>query len=1267
MPRIIIERALMPVVYEVTDGTTLQDFMLEQHPESKNFQAPVVAIYGGKPVLRKDWSKTVLTGDDVATFKYIAEGGGGGGGSNPLKIIAGIILIVIGAVLYACGQAWATPLIGMGVSLLLGEVVNAIFGQGAMSIGHVDAQSAEAASPTYSINANSNQARLFQAELEVLGKLQVVPDTVTYPYSRYVNNEMYLYQVFAVGRGRYVVHSMAFGDVVFWKDGHLIDSAYVGEDEAYSAYSGAVLPIGSWTGAVDPAPATAAVRRMVLQVTLPDGCCSYVFHDAGYVSGGYGENGNYLGDVWQRGYWTPIPKTVSVSFQIRELNPAGEVISDWVDFASGSAAFTSESAQSFDVEGHAPAGYSRYQIRALNTSAYTGTLSAQETQPSSGGWGRPPTQNPPITVYQQARERMVLGNITAYGASVQVEIIQPGGRVTLFPDNVETSTGVAGQDLIAPNAEGHEWIGPFPVCPPGTTTNKISLDFVFPQGIGRFNDSGGLDAATVSWVAQYQLIDDSGAAVSGWATLLSDSITMATQTPQRRTYEFDVPMGRYQAQCLRTSDTTGDGRTMDLIRWEALRALLPGQITYPQTVIAICIKANNRLSQKSSERFSTVQTRVLPLYDRFTKTWSGEVPTRSFAAAVCSVAKSSWGGRMKDAGLDLNGLWELDEKITAKGWSFDAAIDGPYSVWALLVEICSACRVIPRPVGTVLTFVMDEADRPVRHVFTPHNILRDSFQITWATFEDGTPDDVIVTYLDEAGGYAKRDVRAILPDSESLEPAQRQPIGIVNRPQAHAFGCHLAAGNRFRRILIEFQTEAVGRLLNVGDIISVTHPRLRGAAFGKLVEWNENTLTLRLASTPVIPEQESAQDMYLSLTDPQGRPWGPVKLESLDGDSAKLDALDYAVLLLQGAGNPFEWMTGGIDRMPTVWTIQTNREFSGRFIVKSISPVDLYRYTVTAMNDDSRVYTVPQSIPVPPWEYRTNEQVTQELATPQSLSVAVEETGENRKLRATWLPVPRADAYTVEYSMNGLDFISVGKVNINAGVITPPEFGTIWVRVNAVNANDMSDWAVWSGDTSMVIPAAPEVSVVGTYADASFTLVWKVVAGNVNYAVQVFDDDTLSEIPVHVAATADTTWQYTLGMGLSNGGPYRNVRVHVRAVNSAGYSEPGIVTITYPAPDEIALDDIQGTVGEDSFTVTSVGAVAGNVTGYVIARGANADFSPGEVLELRTISGFPYTWVGLTPDTVYHFRIAAKDSFFDASQKYSALNYSGSLTISTSA
>ena len=92
--------------------------------------------------------------------------------------------------------------------------------------------------------------------------------------------------------------------------------------------------------------------------------------------------------------------------------------------------------------------------------------------------------------------------------------------------------------------------------------------------------------------------------------------------------------------------------------------------------------------------------------------------------------------------------------------------------------------------------------------------------------------------------------------------------------------------------------------------------------------------------------------------------------------------------------------------------------------------------------------------------------------------------------------------------------------------------------------------------------------------------------------------------------------------------------------------------------------NVQGQITSTSVTLSGV-SVNGEHTGFVLARGNGPDFDMSGVLESRVVSGLPYTWSGLEPGTEYHFRIAAKDAFFDVAGDFAALMYGGVITLTT--
>ena len=746
-------------VFELADGLTLQQAACTLFPDTEGkFPAPVIALVGDQPAVRElgDWDYP-LSGNVCIQFRQLAMGGGGGGdgGSNPLQMVMQIAVVVLAAVAtfyiggaggwavaagFTAGQAAFMGALAGATIMALGTLaISAIFPTNTPSIsssGQMSAREAEAASPTYNINASGNQARLYQPEPEGFGRMKIVPDFVAQTWSQYVNNDQIGYFVYALGRGHYEVESMQFGDTVFWKDGSFVmDSGYV--DTGGEAYNNTVnynLPAkdnwtedsNGWCATVDAVDKGTQAATVTVQIHFPNGLASYKWVAASErlvetPIYGYKYYGDYVEwDILRYEYtWETVPAhfeaishSVTVRIQVRKVDDDGNILEGWVTKAVKKWTKTNESAFTETVTLNL--GFGRWQIRARNDNETTkGAITGSDGS----------TKN--------VRERVRLASVSSVGASMSVEFVQPGHAVTIFPDNITTSSEVNGQEMFAPNQDEFAGaIGPYVTNPPGTQTNRIYLDFTLPQGLGAYDTQGNFGSYWVSWIIEYQPITDTGAEAGPWELLDTPSMERATRTPQRLTQVYTVSPGRYRVRVRRTSNSdSGNGRTLDTLYWGGLRAALPGSYVYPISCIALSVKANNTLSQAASRDFSVIATRKLPLYNRKTKTWSEEVATRSWAAAISHVCKSEWGGRLSDENIDLDTLWAIDEKLQAQGWNYDAYIDGPYLVWTLLGEMCSSQLVVPRLIGPVLSFVEDAPNRTPTFALTPRNIMRNSFQI----------------------------------------------------------------------------------------------------------------------------------------------------------------------------------------------------------------------------------------------------------------------------------------------------------------------------------------------------------------------------------------------------------------------------------------------------------------------------------------------------------------------------------------------------------
>lgn len=857
MPRIIEVFGDMARVNPVPVGSSINDFMLASNPELKNFPMPVVAGHVKQGVslpctendveliFRRDWGQSLAENETVvlvAILRPLGGGGGGGSGGGILQAVLGVVMIAASAFMWWNPIGWAafaglsaSFLGGMALTggvLLLGGITGMLGAQPKSPSMSLESNN-EASSPTYSLNASSNQARLLQPVPEGFGKIQITPDIVANPYTTYEGNDQYLYAVYGIGRGEYVVHEMLFGDDIFWRDGEII--------------------VGS--------------------------------------------------------------------------------------------------------------------------------------------------------------------SLVAEDGDIEVEIVAPGNEVTLFPDNVESNPNVSQIQLFH---QGHEdyrgWMGPYSSPPAGTQASKFQFDFLFPRGVGWWSNDGALWDSHVDIAIQARLIDDNGLPLGDWIELDPfQTGQMNTTTPQRFSHFVELPLGRYEFQ-VQNLNTQGNGGTetrfLDDAYIDGLRAYLPGTLRYNQSCIALKVRATNNLTNSASQQFHVLYTRKLPIWDPTTRKWSAPQETRRFDAAIGWILKNDYGGQLTDDRIDLDALYYCQQKCDENEWSFDAVIDTSYSVLELVMQACAPYRVYPRLIGDKVSFVFDEANRPVKHVFTPRDITRGSLQPSWTIHTQLTPDTFIVSYLDEDVNYARREVDCTLPDSEALQPKYLQyPIGVCTRKLAHDYGIYIAACNRFRRIKLEFGTERIGRLLFRGDIVSVQHPRLRSLGFGRVLDWNEQQLRVDVDNSNCDFDPTTKMALWVCFNKPDGTVWGPVRIKKYFGGYLLFSQGDYDIVKSQ-QGNPFEWFSAGYTSQPTHFALQTGKQIDRRFIIEDIQYADLDHATITVMNDDPRVHS--QVVPIPPWEYRNTNSTIDRLSPPLSLTIQSNEY--NSIVKISWGSVVGAESYTLAYN-----------------------------------------------------------------------------------------------------------------------------------------------------------------------------------------------------------------------------------------------------------
>lgn len=189
------------IVEAIDPGLTINRW-LEDHPAVLDF--PVVCILNGKPIMRADWD-SVIEGEYVVVFARLP----GGGLKNLVRGI-GVAMMVAAVLFTPAGFFWAgVAVFTVGAALTINPgLITDLFKQETPDANNALARP----SPTYTLGAQGNTARLGEAIPVIYGKVNIYPDFVDVPYQRFENNDQFLFHRLMLGQGEHTIHEIRIED-----------------------------------------------------------------------------------------------------------------------------------------------------------------------------------------------------------------------------------------------------------------------------------------------------------------------------------------------------------------------------------------------------------------------------------------------------------------------------------------------------------------------------------------------------------------------------------------------------------------------------------------------------------------------------------------------------------------------------------------------------------------------------------------------------------------------------------------------------------------------------------------------------------------------------------------------------------------------------------------------------------------------------------------------------------------------------------------------
>ena len=676
---------------------------------------------------------------------------------------------------------------------------------------------------------------------------------------------------------------------------------------------------------------------------------------------------------------------------------------------------------------------------------------------------------------------------------IEYEIVPPGASPTLFPTNVLTASTVNGIQLLGPNQTGYTIQGPFVANPSGSASyaQRIEIDIQLPGGLYKTNSDGTLGSQTIGAVFQAQQIDQvTGAPIGPWITMFVYDVTYATTTPQRVTQSWTPPVlnARWQIQAYRTSNHNFATGAQDSLTWASLRCFCPDTANYGNvTCIGMKALADYNLNDQSAQEFNVLCTRMLPIYNPGTGTWSAPTATRSPIWAFCDMAKAEYGLGFTDQYLDLVGLVAINNICIANNYCFDWIFDQSSTFWEAAKLLALTIRSTPIMKGPLLGLVRDTQQTIPVAMFGPDNIVKGSFQWQIKLLGYNPNDGIELTYYDgDDGTYLPIITECELPGIDAGQnPLQVFLYGVTSLNQAWREGMYQRAVQYYLRENITIVTGLEGFIPSYGDLCVLSYDIPRWATAGLVTAFantgtNQWTLTLNNAVNWLTAPTSAVYK--LSIRYKNGTMKGPWSVSP---------GVDNLHVIVTGAPDfPSDMPMDNISEFPLFFFGYTSSNMVGYLArLVGIQPNDDDTVQLTFSNYDSRVYQFDAYTPPAPGNTQGSLPAPNDLPVVTGLEVLPSPTIPTQAI-ATWNPVPQAKSYVLQVSYDGQSWTTING-NYSTSVTVPfqiiPMY--IYVRVAAINSGQ-GPWDYWFGEAPTPIPAVPPGFTATPGIGKSINLAW---------------------------------------------------------------------------------------------------------------------------------------------------------------------------------
>lgn len=386
--------------------------------------------------------------------------------------------------------------------------------------------------------------------------------------------------------------------------------------------------------------------------------------------------------------------------------------------------------------------------------------------------------------------------------------------------------------------------------PAGTT--EINADVFFYNGLGKYNDKGKVEEASVTLGAWYKQADADDSAYQPLGFFSAGSNTIhghELKTKRYAIHKTGLSADRWTVKISRLSGDSTDSKVVDAVYVGSIRAIkneapVSKEKCRRLTLIGLKIKASEKLNN-IVEQLNFVSESKLPVYKgngSEEAAWEMQLTDNPASAALYVLR-----GDFSQQKLDKNEIdWQAFEKLytwcASHGYGCNEYVAESMPVSSLLSAIASTCRADIFKSNGKMTVVQDIARDGFVQLFTPRNSHGYAETLVMADI----PDSLALQFVDKDAGFAKNKLQVYnTPDGNRIkEPETTQDVqlwGVTDSIQTRKLGMYKYAVTKNRPIVHKFSADFEYLLAMKGDWIKYAGDiALAGITQGRITDIIKN-------------------------------------------------------------------------------------------------------------------------------------------------------------------------------------------------------------------------------------------------------------------------------------------------------------------------------------------------------------------------------------------------------------------------------------------